>query len=206
VPDLHRLAVHVHAQLGVVRDDGGGDLLDLHALRPLEPLRQVLDLVGASGLPRFLDRRGEVAQDVGGRGQHPLAHVVVRDDHGDRPERVVAARVVAVVVRVDQVADGLVGQGADLLDDAGRHVLVLRVDDQHRLRSHQDADVAAASVQRVHAAAQRLQGEALVGLAVVVGGCRHGRGLLVGQCRAREQAGEGGEARRHDSTSGERIT
>jgi len=178
-------------------------------LFPLDPVRQVLHLVEASGLVRLFESRGEVAQDVGRRGQHPLAHVVVGDDHGDGPERVVAAGVVAVVVRVDEVPDRLVRELPNLLDDARRHVLVLRVDDQHRLGPHQHADVAAAAVQRVHAAAQRLQGEALVRLPIVVvgRGGRRGRRLLVGEGRrSGEGAGESGEAQRHDSTSGERIT
>jgi hypothetical protein len=120
------------------------------------------------------------------------------------------ARVVAVMVRVDEVPDRLVGERADLLDDARRHVLVLRVHHQHRLRPHQDADVAAAPVERVDAAAQRLQREALVRLAVVMvrrrRRCRRRR-LLVSahRCGGEEQGGDG-QPQRHDSTSGERIT
>ena len=54
----------------------------------------------------------------------------------------------------------------------------------------QEADVAAAPVERVHAAAQRLQREARVRLAVVVAGGRRGSRLLVGE------DGRGARARR----------
>ena len=89
-------------------------------------------------------------------------------DHRELPEELVAADVVSVVVRVQQVLDRLVGRALDLLHDAGSQVLELRVDHHHRLGAHEEAHVAAAAVEGVDAARQRLQAEDLVGRAIVV--------------------------------------
>ena len=108
------------------------------------------------------------------RRAHPLEHVVVRDDlralrgvldvagdvaAGDRAaglaDVLVAADVIGVDVRVDDVADRSARQRADRRQNLVRQRRVLRVDDEHAVLADLDGDVAAGADQHVDVALRR---------------------------------------------------
>jgi hypothetical protein len=106
VPDLDGLAAHVDAQLGVEGDDGSGDLLDLHLLRPFDLFGELLGLRVVVRLLRRLQTRREVAQDLGREASnraHCRAMMTAK-----WLNTLVAAHVVAVVC-VHEVLDRLSG-------------------------------------------------------------------------------------------------
>ena len=75
--------------------------------------------------------------------RHPLQRVVVRDDHGaGLAERLVAAGVIVVPVRVEYEADRRARYGGDGLRDLRHQRRELVVDEQHAVRPDEHRDVA----------------------------------------------------------------
>src|SRR5262249_50364663 len=134
----------------------------------------------------ILEHFGVIALDVDRRGEHPRTHVVVREDHRKLLEHLVAAHVIPVVMRVDQELDRFAGDALDLIHDAGGNVLELGIDDENRVRAHEEADIAAAAMKSVDIPTERFQLEDFVGLSVVVLG---GRGCLRGNCLRQRRRG-----------------
>ena len=90
---------------------------------------------------------------VGGRGSDVADDVAAGTVSAGLGDRLVAADVIAMKVRVDDVADRLVAQRADRRQQLVAHVGELRVDDHHAVVADLDRRVAAGADQHVDAAA-----------------------------------------------------
>ena len=125
-----------------------------HDLACAEPDNEVLvgDEVGQRQRldPRLEFGRDAVAEQVDVVGPHPAPHVAMGDD--DRAgiaQHLVAAGVVRVIMRVDDVADRLGRQPADLADQRARRIWREEgVDHQHAVVADDEAGVGARLVFR----------------------------------------------------------
>jgi hypothetical protein len=85
-----------------------------------------------------------------------LSNVVVSDDRRELDKEAVPARVIAVVMRVDQEAKWLLGHRPYLLCYARREVCELIVDDHNTFAGNREAYISAAAVKRIHALGELL--------------------------------------------------
>ena len=148
---------HVHdIRVAETNDDVGLGV----RVRQVRELERLVVVVQRRGVRERDDgqRLARASRDglIGGRvylvGAEPLAHVVVRDDHGaGSPESIVATGVIAVQMRVDHELHRLLGQHRHRRADFRHHVGELVVDDGGAVPAHREADVAAASDQHVDA-------------------------------------------------------
>ena len=69
--------------------------------------------------------------------------------------RFVAARVIAIVFRVDDVTNGSVGNGADGCQDSVRQGRILGIDNQHAVLVGLDRDIPAGPHQHINVALHR---------------------------------------------------
>jgi membrane associated rhomboid family serine protease len=156
----HLLAVQVHRELVVERDR-----------------RQRLAGRG---------RRRIVARLAGGHAaRQPPPHVLVRHDRGLARERGVAAGVVAVPMRVEHEAHGLVGNVFEGRPNLRRQRRELIVDDHDAVLADRHADVSALALEHVNVARDLL-------------GLDHdrGEGVVGRRGRARRRGGAGDRRRR----------
>ncbi len=149
--------VHVlHVRIARVDDVGVREVHDRVAVRV-----RVLDVHDVDGVAvqmerrsrresHYRSRRNGARRDLlieGGHellGAHPHEHVVVRDDHGAGfAQRLVAAGMVAVPVRVDDVLDVAAAGGADRGEDLGVQRCVLGVDEHGAVGTGRQRHVAA---------------------------------------------------------------
>ena len=102
------------------------------------------------GDPRLELRRDAVTEQIDVVGPHPAADVAVGDNDGSGiAQRLVAAGVIEVVMRVDDVADRFGRQPVDLGDEGfGRIEIEEAVDHEHSIVADDEAGVGAGLVFR----------------------------------------------------------
>jgi len=80
----------------------------------------------------------------------PPPHILVRDDGGVFAEHFIAPGVIAVIVRVQNELDRLIGDAFQRFLDLWRQRRELVIDDHDAVFADRDADVASRSLQHIH--------------------------------------------------------